>query len=432
MVGVGPVGRQDGIRAGTSNVTDEGPSATGPADRTEHPNGVLEGTEPMKPIYVDHAATTPVREEVQAAMASCQRDVFGNPSSAHRWGREASAALEDARAECGEALGAPSSEIAFVRGGTESDNLAVMGRAARLRGEGHTPTVVVTAVEHKAVLDAAHQATARGAGRLVTLSVSSDGSLDLDALDAALADGSAVVSMMWVNNETGTVLPVPEIARRTVEAGATLHTDAVQAVGKIPVRVDHVPVDLLSITGHKIYGPRGNGLLFVRTGTPLSPILHGGGQERGLRPGTEDVAGAVGLAMALRLAVAEQESEATRLEGLRDVLEARVTAVVDGVRVNGGDGIRAPHVSNLAISDVNGQALIMALDLEGIAASGGSACDSGASKGSHVMAALYGADDPHATVRFSLGHSTTEADVDRVVDSTVRVVERLRAGAHRP
>jgi cysteine desulfurase len=383
----------------------------------------------MHPIYLDHAATTPVREEVRLVMTPFLEGVFGNPSSAHRWGREASAALEEARADCARTLGARSSEIHFVRGGTESDNLALLGRARWLRAQGETPTVVVTAVEHSAVLEAAHHATARGAGRLVKLAVESDGRVDMDALAGALASGPCVVSMMWVNNETGMELPVVDMAAGVAEAGATMHTDAVQAVGKRPVRVDEVPVDLLTLTGHKIYGPKGTGLLFVRAGTSLSAVLHGGGQERGLRPGTEDVGGAVGLACALRLAVEEREEESARVASLRDELEATLTARVADLRVNAGAARRAPHVSSVAVPDVDGRALIMALDLEGIAVSGGSACASGAQGGSHVIAALYGQGDAHATVRFSLGRSTSRADVSRAVDVTAGVIERLRGSA---
>jgi cysteine desulfurase len=389
----------------------------------------------MAPIYLDHAATTPVREEVRAAMAPILDRVFGNPSSTHRWGREASAALEEARVECARQIGAKASEIHFVRGGTESDNLAVLGRARRLCADGRTPTVVVTAVEHHAVLDAARHATARGAGRLVTLAVGTDSSVDLDALDLALAEGAGVASMMWVNNETGMVLPLPDAAARVAEADAVLHTDAVQAVGKVPVRVDEVPVDLLTLTGHKIYGPKGTALLFVRTGTVLSPLLYGGGQERGMRPGTEDVAGAVGLAVALRLAVEEREAEVGRLKALRDGLEADLRARVSGARVNCGEAPRAPHVASMAFPEVDGRAVLRALDLEGIAVSGGSACDSGAEKGSHVITALYGEDDGHAIVRFSLGRSTSPEEVERAADVTARVVARVRegtrsAGAH--
>lgn len=383
----------------------------------------------MTPVYLDYAATTPMREEVREAMAPYFGEVFGNPSSTHRWGREAAAALAEARSTCAQALGARFSEIHFVRGGTESDNLAVGGRLARLRAEGHTPTVIVSSIEHKAVLDAAKNLTARGAGRLVVVTVRPDGAFDFDALDDALAVAPAVVSAMWVNNETGLILPLPEIAARTARSGATLHTDAVQAVGKVPVRVDQVPVDLLTVTGHKIYGPKGTGLLYVREGTQLEPTLHGGGQERALRPGTEDVAGAVGLATALRLAVAEREAEVARLGSLRDQLERRLASSIPDLRINAGGAPRAPHVSSIALAGVNGTSLLMSLDLEGIAVSGGSACQSGSTGGSHVIAALYGQDDPHATVRFSLGRGSTASDVERAAVVTAAVVARLRGGA---
>ncbi|HSW30808.1 MAG TPA: cysteine desulfurase family protein [Longimicrobiales bacterium] len=381
----------------------------------------------MHPIYLDHAATTPVRAEVRAAMEPFLDRTFGNPSSLHRWGREAAAALAEARAACAATLGARFSEIHFVRGGTESDNLAIQGRATRLRADGHTPTVAVSTVEHAAVLGAADHATARGAGRMVSIPVAEDGSLDQDRLAHALAEPPALVSIMWVNNETGMVLPVEEVAARCRATGATFHTDAVQAVGKMPVRVDEVPVDLLTATGHKLQGPKGTGLLFCREGTYLSPLLHGGGQERALRPGTEDVAGAVGLATALRLAVEEREAEAERLGALRARLEGELATRIAGMRVNGGRAPRAPHIASISVPGVDSTSLLMALDLEGVAVSGGAACHTGASSGSHVLAALYGAGDPHATVRFSLGASTTAEDVIRAAGVTASVVERLRA-----
>lgn len=383
----------------------------------------------MVPVYLDYAATTPMRAEVREAMAPYFGGVFGNPSSTHRWGREAGAALAEARSDCAEVLGARFSEIHFVRGGTESDNLALGGRVAHLRAEGHTPTVVVSTIEHKAVLDAAKHLTARGAGRLVMVAVAPDGAFDFDALEHALAVSPAVVSTMWVNNETGLILPVPEIAARTARAGATFHTDAVQAMGKVPVRVDQVPVDLLTATGHKIYGPKGTGLLFVREGTGLLPTLHGGSQERSLRPGTEDVAGAVGLATALRLAVAEREEEVARLGSLRDELERRFRSSIPDLRINADGAPRAPHVSSLALGGLDGPSLLMSLDLEGVAASGGSACQSGSTGGSHVIAALYGQSDPKATVRFSLGRGTTASEVEQAAAVTAAVVARLRGGA---
>jgi cysteine desulfurase len=385
----------------------------------------------MDAIYLDHAATTPVREEVRAAMDPYLRDCFGNPSSPHRWGREAAAALAEARDEVAGLLGARFSEIHFTRGGTESDNLAVRGRAAALQADGVRPRVVTTAIEHKAVLDAARHCASLGEAEVAVLDVTPDGSLDEDRLDAALAKGPAVASLMWVNNETGLVLDLPALAERVRAAGATLHTDAVQAVGKIDVRVDRVPVDLLTITGHKIQGPKGTGALFVRAGTALAPLLCGGGQEHGLRAGTEDVAGAVGLATALRLAVEERESESRRLGALRAELERRLAGGIEGLRVHGAEGRRAPHVASVGVPGVEGQSLLISLDLEGVAASGGSACQSGSRGGSHVIRALYGdGEDPApATLRLSLGATTTEGQVLRAAEITCAVVGRLRAGA---
>jgi cysteine desulfurase len=232
---------------------------------------------------------------------------------------------------------------------------------------------------------------------------------------------------MWVNNETGMVLPVAALADLASGPGVIVHTDASQAVGKVRVDVSEVRVDLLTATGHKIYGPKGTGLLFVRKGTPLSPLLHGGGQERAIRPGTQDVAGAVGLATALMLAWQSLERESVRLSALRDRLEERLSSELEGIRVNAGSATRAPHVSSIGIRDVpDGQALLMALDLEGVAVSGGSACASGSQRGSHVIAALYGPEDPYANVRFSFGRGSTEAQVERAVAATVEVVQRVR------
>ena len=392
------------------------------------PHPTVDLPEPMDPIYLDHAATTPLRDEVREAMAPYQAGFFGNPSSLHRWGREASAALEDARGRAAESLGARPSEIHFVRGGTESDNLALFGRVRALRSSGASRLrVAFTTVEHPAVREAAVRLAESDGVSLHPVAVSAQGQLDLDALDAALSAGPCVVSVMWVNNEVGMVLPVEAVAQRVREApAATLHTDAVQAAGKLAVRVDEVPVDLLTVTGHKICGPKGTGLLYVRSGVQVQPMLHGGGQERGLRPGTQDVAGAVGLATALRLAVEEREREAERLGGLRDRLEAAIRAGVPDLRVNAGGAARAPHVSSLGIPEIDGHELLSALDVAGIAASGGSACASGTAKGSHVIAALYGEDDVRATVRFSLGRTTSAAEIDRAAEACVRTVARLR------
>lgn len=414
----------------------------------------------MDSVYLDHAATTPLRGDVVAAMEPYASEVFGNPSSVHGFGRRAQAALDEARREIAEALGARPSEIRFVRGGTESDNLAVLGycRAGRARWGSQTP-LYVSSVEHSAVLEAAEHAEEVGDAALTVLATRPGGSLDLEPLRShsspsrgsgpsqrpvaasgsgqPLASGPSqrseaapLVSVMWVNNETGMVLPMADVVEAARASGAVVHSDASQALGKVPVSVTDPMLHLLTATGHKIGGPRGMGILFVREGVELTPLLHGGGQERGLRPGTEDVAGAVGLAAAIRLAVAEQEEEAVRLEALRERLEAGIRSDIPGVRINCGEAHRSPHVSSVGIPGIpDGETLLMALDLEGVAVSGGSACHSGAGKGSHVIAALYGPDDPMTTVRFSLGRDSSPDDVDRAVAATATVVGRLRPGS---
>ncbi|MGD2070687.1 MAG: cysteine desulfurase family protein [Gemmatimonadota bacterium] len=385
----------------------------------------------MNTVYLDHAATTPLREEVRVAMDGVLRSVYGNPSSAHGPGRRAAAVLADARARAAQALGAEPAEILFVRGGTESDNLAVLGRAAAARRAGRNPVVAHSAVEHSAVLESCRAVEAEG-GRRIELPVRPDGSLPDDLLEAAMAEHPDVLSVMWVNNETGTVLPVPDVARRARAADVVVHTDAVQAVGKVPVRVDEVPVDLLTATGHKIQGPRGTGILFVRRGTPLEPVLHGGSQERGVRPGTEDVAGAVGMAEALALATAEQAVAARRWTTLRTGAEEKLLERIPGLGIHGAEGERAPHVISLGIPSIDQDLLLAALDMEGIACSGGSACHSGASGGassSHVLRALHAdATRDRAALRLSFGGGTTAADVDLAVETLVAVVRRLRRG----
>ena len=380
----------------------------------------------MKAVYLDHAATTPIRNEVREAMEPYLSESFGNPSSLHRWGREASAALEDARATVAEALGAHSREIYFTRGGTESDNLAVLGCCGFMKTHEKQLTLVVSAIEHSAVLDPAKLVTEQQGVDLVTLPVSQDGVLDQGLIRLALESGPTVVSLMWVNNETGLIFPVPEISSLVNELGGTIHTDAVQAVGKIPVNVTGSSIHLLTATGHKMHGPKGTGILFVRTGLQLAPLLHGGGQEQALRAGTEDVAGAVGFACSLQLAVEEQEQLSKRLVVLRSRLEGRLLEIIPGLRINVKNANRAPHISSIGIDEVDGEDLLSALDLEGIAASGGSACESGSTKTSHVITALYGPEDSVTTIRFSLGRETTEENVDQAVVTLSDVVARLR------
>lgn len=371
-------------------------------------------------LYLDHAATTPVRPEARAAMAPFLGDRFGNASSIHAVGRSVRGALEDARERVAELIGAKPSEIVFTGSGTEADNLAVIGRWRAAAGG-----VAVSAVEHSAVRLAAAQ-TAREGAAVTTLAVDEHGRLDLGALDEALTEPHAVVSVMWANNEVGTIQPVREIAGRCRDRGVAFHTDAVQAVGHHPVSVADIGCDLLTLSGHKFGGPQGVGALYVRTGTELDPLFHGGGQEQGLRAGTSNIAGAVGLAAALSRASVEGEEEATRLGGLRDRLERAVLENVSGASINGGEH-RLPHILSLSLDGVEPDVLLPALDVAGLAVSAGSACHSGASSPSHVLLAM-GRHEGTA-IRFSLGWSTTEEEVDRAGTLFIEVVERIRAMA---
>ena len=377
------------------------------------------------PVYLDHAASAPPRPEVREAMLPYLGERFGNPSSIHAFGRALRAALEDARARLAAVLGASPGEIAFTHAGTEADNLAVIGRARAERGA----AVACSAVEHKAVLYAAKAAAAEGAP-LRIIPVDGDGVVRLDALREALIERPAIVSVMWTNNEVGVLQPVDEVARLCAEAGAVFHSDAVQALGKVPVRVDRVPVGLLSFSAHKLGGPKGIGALYVRRGTRLEPLLHGGGQERGLRPGTEDVAAAVGFAVAAEVAEAEREREMARLGALRDRLEAGLRERIPELVVNGAGAPRLATISNVSVPGADPEALLMSLDLEGIAASSGSACSSGAVEPSHVLTAMGIAPEAAGpSVRFSLGRTTTEADIARVLEVFPAIVERVRAFA---
>ncbi len=374
-------------------------------------------------IYADHAATTPIRPEVARVMAECRDHAFGNPSSSHRWGRWARRRLDEAREEAAAALGTRPDRVFWTRGGTESANIAVLGRMRRVRwaGDGRGRAVATSSVEHPAVTEAAKQAEAEGAER-IGIAVD-DGELDMDALDRALTRRTALVSCMWVNNETGLRLPVDEVAARCRRAGVPLHSDAVQAVGKIPVRLDQTPVDMLTIAGHKIYGPRAVGALLAPAADFLQPLHYGGGQERGLRPGTEDVEGAAGMAEALRLAAAEASTESARLEALRTAVESRLRPRVHGLRIVHADRPRAPHVSSLAIPDTDTDTLLAALDMAGVAASSGSACANGAGG---PRTARPPSAQREATLRLSFGRLTGERHVDRIVESVAEAAGLAR------
>jgi cysteine desulfurase len=381
-----------------------------------------------EPVYLDHAATTPVRPEVVQAMEPFFHGRFGNPSSTHRWGREARVALDEARERVATVLGARPDEICFTSCGTESDNMAVLGGWRAHRGEGRN-AVVTSAIEHKAILGAVHSAQREG-GVERLIPVGHDGVLDVAAADAAVGSDSAVCSVMWVNNEIGTLQPVEHVAELARSRGALFHTDAVQAFGKVEIDVSRQPFDALSLSGHKIGAPKGIGALYVRRGTTMEPLMYGGAQDRGRRPGTENVAFAVALATAMELAAAEREEESARLRTLRDGLEHAILQAVPDAIIHGRASVRAPHIVSVSIPGAESEALLMALDLKGIAASGGSACQSGAVGTSHVLEAMGVAPELIASaLRFSLGAMTQASDVERVAEVLPGVVGKARAAA---
>ncbi len=378
-------------------------------------------------VYLDHAATTPVRPEVLEAMLPYfGATSFGNPSSSHRFGRTARAGLEKARREVAEAVGADPSQVIFTSGGTEADNLAIIGTALAARDRGQPMRIVTTATEHKAILAAAHHVVKLGGSEEI-LPVGPSGLVDLAAIDEALARQPAVVSVMWVNNETGVRQPVEAIAARCAEAMVPFHSDAVQAFGKIPLSLRDTPCTFLTLSGHKIGAPKGVGALVVRDRKAVDAIIHGGGQQFGIRPGTENVAGAVALGRAAALAAQEMATESPRLAGLRDDLAAALQAAVPDLIVNGAGAPRAPHVLNVALPGGDNEALLMHLDLAGIAASGGSACSTGAAEPSHVLVAM-GLHRRVAlgSIRFSLGHETTARDTAALVAVFPGIVEKVR------
>jgi cysteine desulfurase len=377
------------------------------------------------PVYLDHAATTPVREEVFEAMKPFYGPRFGNPSSTHRWGREARAALDEARERVGRCLGSRPDEICFTSGGTEGDNLAILGAWRALKAKGRK-AVVTSPIEHKAILGAVHQAANEGAEERI-LVMTFDGVVDRRSFDDLVDDTVAVCSIMWVNNEIGTIQPVPELAAKAKERGALFHTDAVQAFGKVTIDAQKQQFDLLTISGHKIGAPKGIGALFIRRGTSLEPLMHGGTQDRGRRPGTENVAAAVGLARAAELTLAECEANCVRLRKLRERLEAGILAKVPDAVIHGRGAERAPHIVNISVPGTDSESLLMALDLRGIAASGGSACQSGSISPSHVLSAIGVRPDlASAAVRMSLGSLTTDHCVDRVIEVFPALVAKAR------
>lgn len=350
---------------------------------------------------------------------------FGNPSSTHRWGREARAALDEARERVARCVGAESDEICFTSGGTEGDNFAILGPWWALRATGKR-AVVTTPIEHKAVLGAVHQAGQDGAEERL-LSVGANGVVDLSSFEALVDDAVAVCSVMWVNNEIGTIQPIAELAGRAKARGVVFHTDGVQAFGKLAVDARTTPFDLLTISGHKIGAPKGIGAIFIRRGTPLEPLLHGGAQNRGRRPGTENVAAAVGLACAAELAMAEREEEMHRLAAMRDELQAALVERIPDAVVHARGAPRAPHILNLSVPGTDSESLLMALDLAGVACSSGSACQSGSVDPSHVLTAIgVPRELATAAVRMSLGPLTTPECVSRVSELFPALIAKAR------
>lgn len=379
----------------------------------------------MQRIYLDHAATTPVRPEVLEAMLPFYRSGGYNPSSVHTEGRAARAALDDARQRIARILGAKAKEIVFTGSGSESDNLAIAGvaRASRQRGR-HLVSVVT---EHHAVL---HTLDAlRDEGWEVTLlPVDSEGRVDPQQFAAALRDDTVLASVAYANNEIGTIAPVALLARLAHERGALFHTDAVQAPAYLPLDVRELGVDLFSIAAHKFYGPKGVGALYVREGVAIAPLVHGGAQESGKRAGTENLEGIVGMARALELAVAERRETAAHTGKLRDRLQAVVCERLAGVRVNGGGAPRLPNNLNLSFSGIESDRLLARLDLDGLAASAGSACASGVVEQSHVIGALGLAPEwSRGVLRLSLGRGTTEEEIGRAGEMLERAVSGMRA-----
>jgi cysteine desulfurase len=378
----------------------------------------------MRPIYLDHNATTPVDPSVVAAMLPFFGEAFGNASSLHFAGRPARQVVDRAREAVAALVGADPAEVIFTSGATESDNLALRGVAEQSPG----CHIVTTAVEHSAVLSTCDALERRG-HRVTRLRVDRRGALDLGALEAAISEDTRLVSVMLANNETGVLFPVADVARLCRARGVLFHCDATQAVGKIPVDARATGIDLLSLSGHKLNGPKGVGALVVRRGVRLPAQQTGGSQEGGRRGGTENIPGIAGLGEAARLAARRLADGApARVAALRDRLEARVVEMVPETEVNGAGSPRLPSTLNCAFRGVDGEGVLLALDLEGIAASAGSACAAGSLDPSHVLLAMgLSREAAQGSVRLSLGYETTDADVDHVAQVLPRIVERLRA-----
>ncbi|MDY7030576.1 MAG: cysteine desulfurase NifS [Thermodesulfobacteriota bacterium] len=379
----------------------------------------------MERIYMDYNATTPLHPEVLEAILPFLKGKFGNPSSIHWAGREIKGRIEEAREKVAALLNGDPSEIVFTSGGSESDNLAIKGVAFALKEKG--THIITTQVEHPAVLNTCQYM--ESAGYIVTyLSVDRQGMIDLDELRDAITEKTILISMMYANNETGVLFPIREIGEIAAERGIILHTDAVQAVGKIPMDVEDLNVDLLSLSGHKLHGPKGVGCLYLKKGTRLTSLIHGGHHEEGRRAGTENTPGIVGLGKACEIVVRDMAAQSSHIAGLRDRLYTGITERLDYVILNGDPINTLPNTLNLGFEFVEGESLLISLDLEGIAVSTGSACSSGSLKPSHVLRAMKIPPElAQGSIRFSLGPENIEKEVEYVLDVLPEIVSRLRS-----
>ena len=380
----------------------------------------------MNQIYLDYNAASPVRPEVLEVMLPFYKEQFGNPSSVHWAGRQVSGALEKAREQVAALINASPAEIVFVSCGSEGDNMAIKGSLEPLKEKGNH--IITTTVEHPAVLETC-EALEKDGYEVTYLPVSKDGQLDLADLEKAITDKTILISIMWANNETGNLYPIEEIGKIAKKYNIRFHTDAVQAVGKVPVDVQKANLDLLVISGHKIGAPKGVGAIYIRRGTRMKNFIHGGHQERNRRAGTQNVAGIVGLGKACEMAASEQEDYYKRVRAMRDRLEDGVLSQVPDIKLNGTPdrNDRLPNTLNVSFAYIEGESLLLNLDMFGIAASSGSACTSGSLEPSHVMGAMcVEVTLAHSSTRFSLGPETTEEEIDKVLEVLPATVQRLR------
>jgi cysteine desulfurase len=374
-------------------------------------------------FYLDNNATTRVAPEVAEAILPFFSDTYGNPSSIYRFGRKMMRHVEDARAKVALLIGAQPEEIYFTGSGSESDNMAIKGFFQK---NGSRTRIITSSVEHAAVRNTARFLKDEGAS-LLEMPVDNQGLISMDYFDNQFIDPGTLVSLMWANNETGVIFDIAKFAEKVKERGGFFHTDAVQAAGKVRIDVSKIPVDMLALSGHKLHAPKGIGAIYIRKGMKIPPLIHGGHQEHGLRAGTENVPYIVGFGRACELAAQRMEIENTRVRALRDRLERELLSRCKGAKVNGHPTERLPNTSNISFENIEGEAILLHLDEEGIAASSGSACTTGSLEPSHVMMAMgVPYTFAHSSTRFSLSFYNTDTDVDKVIEAMPKIVDKLR------